>query len=1012
MSPVRYLRYEMTVPRQLPTGTVTFVFSDIEGSTRLIQQLGDAYRTVLECHHAIVESAVTAAGGSVVDFEGDGAFMAFGSALAALSCVVEIQRRLAAEPWPDDASVRVRMGVHTGEGRRGASNYLGLDVHRTARISASGHGGQVLLSEATARLTEYDLPDGTYLEDLGIHALKDLVHDEHLYQLSIAGLPRAFPPLATSTGIKGNLPSRTVSFVGRRDEINRLSEKVAQHRLVTLTGSAGVGKTALALAVAPQMSAQFPDGVWFVEVARVDEKTGLAMAVAHQLRITGNADQDLVETVAARLIRARALLVLDGCEHLLGAVAHLAETIFGSTREVHILVTSRERLSIRGEVVVHVAPLAVPGDGDLSSTAELSSYESVALFLARAKAVQPDFAVTEQNAPAIAEICRRLDGIPLALELAAARLKMLSPWQLVERLDHQFALLAGRHRDVAPHQQTLETTLDWSHDALSPLEQVVFARLSVFAGSFSIEAAEEVCSGGKVDQHRVLDLLERLVETSLVETVPTEPVRYRLLEPIRHYALSRLEQHDDAQAVHSRHARFFTDLAEEADRELHGPDQTRWTVRLDRARDNLNAALRHLDESGDTVGVLRLAGALRWFWVIRRDVSGGWWWLQRALENQEGSLPEHTARALSGIGLLAVRRLDFESAHHALTKARDIYRSIGDSRSEAHQAYHLATLAWFRDEPEEAEELAAVAEEMSRSSGDHWSLAWILAMGGTMARLYGDLAKARRLMDESHEVFVCHTGVLDQGWSHLRLGALARDEGRYGLAASHYSEGRALLVEAGDMLGVSHADAGLGAMAWLGGNHEHAVALFRSVLESFRLSEEVANNLFELKTMIQGNLSASELQAVVQSNRERAELSGDRGARTALGEYVYYIGLIAFSQRQLDRAREALIESLTLFDSADDRHGVGLALHGLASMFHAAEDWEKAAEMAGAAQATGVPPTKDHTDPALILEDVRANLGESLATSAHDEGTRLTPDDLAEKARSSRTGEPDTVLAD
>jgi tetratricopeptide (TPR) repeat protein len=580
----------------------------------------------------------------------------------------------------------------------------------------------------------------------------------------------------------------------------------------------------------------------------------------------------------------------------------------------------------------------------------------------------------------------------------------------VERLDHQFGLLAGRHRDVPPHQQTLETTLDWSHDALSPLEQVVFARLSVFAGSFSIEAAEEVCSGGKVERHRVLDLLERLVETSLVETVGTDPVRYRLLEPIRYYARARLELHDDSRAVHARHAEFYTALAEQADRELHGVDQMLWVVRLDRARDNLRAALRHFDESGDVGGVLRLAGALRWFWVIRRDVGEGWWWLQRGLEDRTGSLPEHTARALSGLGLLAIRRLDFETADRALTEARDIYRHAGDSRSEAHQAYHLATLAWFRDEPVEAEELAATAEEMSRNSGDPWSLAWILAMGGTMARLHGDLDAARRLMDESHEVFVRHGGILDQGWSHLRLGALARDEGRYELAAFHYSEGRALLVEAGDMLGVSHADAGLGAMAWLGGNHEHAVALFRSVLEGFSLSEEVANNLFELKTMIQGNLSASELQEVVQSNRERAELSGDVGARTALGEYLVHIGLTALGQSQFERARHALTESLALCTHAGDRRGVGLALRALASTFHAGENWEAAATMLGAAEAAAGPISGDGTDSRRILEAVRENLGPSLADAAHEEGTRLGADERVERARSYRVNEPGTQV--
>jgi tetratricopeptide (TPR) repeat protein len=279
-----------------------------------------------------------------------------------------------------------------------------------------------------------------------------------------------------------------------------------------------------------------------------------------------------------------------------------------------------------------------------------------------------------------------------------------------------------------------------------------------------------------------------------------------------------------------------------------------------------------------------------------------------------------------------------------------------------------------------------------------------------MARLHGDLDAARRLMDESHEVFVRHGGILDQGWSHLRLGALARDEGRYELAAFHYSEGRALLVEAGDMLGVSHADAGLGAMAWLGGNHEHAVALFRSVLEGFSLSEEVANNLFELKTMIQGNLSASELQEVVQSNRERAELSGDVGARTALGEYLVHIGLTALGQSQFERARHALTESLALCTHAGDRRGVGLALRALASTFHAGENWEAAATMLGAAEAAAGPISGDGTDSRRILEAVRENLGPSLADAAHEEGTRLGADERVERARSYRVNEPGTQV--
>jgi predicted ATPase/class 3 adenylate cyclase len=993
----------------LPLGTVTFVFSDIEGSTRLLQILGDGYSNVLERHHAIVEGAVEVAGGVVVKTEGDGFFVAFRSAVAAVTCAVDVQQALAAEPWPAGHHLRVRMGIHTGEAKLGGADYVGIDVHRAARIAASGHGGQILLSEATARLTEYGLPEGTFLEDLGRHALKDLAHEEHIYQLSVSGLPREFPPLSTASGVKGNLPQRTVPFVGRRDETRRLAEAVGTHRLVTLTGSAGVGKTSLALAVAPQISALFPDGIWLVEVSRVVDEAMLAAAVARQLRITENPSQDLADTLAARLARASALLILDGCEHLVAAVARFTQSILEASADLHILVTSREWLAIRGEVLVHLGPMAVPA-ATARSIAELSSYDSVALFAERARVVQPGFEITPSNGPLIAEICRRLDGIPLAIELAAARLKMLSPWQLVERLDQQFALLAGRDRDVAPHQQTLETTLDWSHDSLTPGEQVLFARLSVFSGGFSLEAVEEVCSGSQVERGQVLDLLGRLVETSLVEAAETDPVRYRLLEPVGHYARRRLDQLGETGTYRRRHARFFTQLAEEADRSLHGPEQRPWSDRLDRDRYNLRSALDFLEEDGDPTEVLRLAGALRWYWVIRRDVGEGWSRLKRALADRGEAAPDVVARALNGVGLLAIRRLDFERAREALTEARELYRSIGDGKGEARQVYHLATLAWFRDDADEADALANEAETMSRRFGDHWGLAWTLAVRGTMARLRGDLAEARHFMDESHQVFVRHTGSLDQGWSLLRLGAVARDEGDYELAARCYTDGRDALERAGDPLGVAHADAGLGAMAWLGGNHEHALALYRAVLEGFSLSEEASNNLFELKTMIQGNPTTAELQAIVEANRDRARLTeGQVGARAALGEYLLHVGLTALRQRQLERGRAALAESLALCMQAGDLRGVGLALRALATAFHAAGDHETAASLLGAEEAvlgSRIPP---HDLAAIPVDEAvaaaRAGLGEERFAQAWSRGSALGAGGALVLTRS-RSGQP------
>jgi predicted ATPase/class 3 adenylate cyclase len=935
--------------RDLPLGTVSFLFSDIEGSTRMLQELGDEFRPVLESHNEIVHDASAEHRGHIVKNEGDGFFVAFQSAVDAIACAVAIQRRLAAQTWAAPQVVRVRIGVHSGEGRLGGSDYVGIDVHRAARICDCGHGGQILLSEATARLTEYGLPEATRLEDLGNHKLRDLTNEEHIYQLSIDGLPTEFPPLRTLTTTKGNLPVRDLTLVGRQVEKEAVTRALGLSRLVTVTGPGGVGKTSLALKVAEDLATTFDDGVWFVEVSRVPEENLLAGAVARQLHITENPLQSITDTLISRLAKARSLLILDGCEHLIDAVAKLTDLLLQGTTDLKILATTREWLSIREEHLVQLAPLAVPGP-EIQTVAGIGSFDSVAMFVNRARLVQPGFELGPLNANLVAEVCRRLDGIPLAIELAAARLKVLSVGQLVERLDQQFALLAGTARDLPPHQQTLETTLDWSYDFLGGAERALFTRLSVFTGGFTLEAAESVCSGGLVAREHVMNLLGRLVETSLVMAGDSDPIRYRLLEPITHYARMRLDERDEIEGLRDSHAEFFLALAEEGDEQILGTEQNIWADRLDRDRHNLRAALEWLHTSGRAEKAMAMAGALRWFWVIKREVTDGWRWLERTLAQRDGVDPAIVARALNGAGLLASRRLAFDSAHTALTEAYELYQKLGDREGEARQAYQLMATAWLRDDVVEARRLAPEAERLNREVGDAWMLAWTLAVWGTMARLQGDLEEARRLMMESHQMFLDDAGILDIGWSALRLGALARDEGDYNEATDRYTEGRGLLVIAGDALGLAHADAGLGAMAWLAGDHDYALELFRSVLEGFSLSEEVANNLFELKTMIQSNPTTEELQRVVQQNRDRAALTDDKaGPRAALGEYLYHVGKTAFRHDQLDRAQTALVESLTLCNEAGDKRGVAIAVAGLAVCAHARQHDSMAARLFGLA---------------------------------------------------------------
>ncbi len=981
--------------RDLPVGTVSFLFSDIEGSTRMLQELGDRFRALLERHNEIIHESSGAHRGRIVKNEGDGFFIAFQSALDAVASAVDIQRRLAAETWVPGHTLRVRIGVHTGEGKLGGSDYVGIDVHRASRIGDCGHGGQILLSEATARLTEYALPEDMRLEDLGTHKLRDLTHDEHIYQLDVQGLPQEFPPLRTLTASRGNLPVRDLTLVGRSSEREAVIVALGESRLVTLTGPGGVGKTTLALKVAEELAADFEDGVWLVEVSRVPEEGLLASAIARQLHITENPLQSITDTLVSRLSRARALLILDGCEHLIDAVAKLSDLLLQGTAELTILATSREWLSIREEHLVQLAPLAVPGP-DIRSLDGIAAFDSVSLFVNRARLVQPGFELGPANVDQVAEVCRRLDGIPLAIELAAARLKVLSVGQLVERLDQQFALLAGTARDLPPHQQTLETTLDWSYDFLGGAERALFTRLSVFSGGFTLEAAESVCSGGLVAREHVMNLLARLVETSLVMATDSEPIRYRLLEPISHYARMRLDEGEEIDALRYSHASFFLAMAEEGDKEILGTEQNIWADRLERDRHNLRAALDWLHTSGSHQDALAMAGALRWFWVIKREVTDGSVWLERTLAHRDGVDPAVVARALNGAGLLASRRLAFDQAHVLLTEALDLYRELGDRHSEARQVYQLMALAWLRDDIVEAKRLAPEAESIDREVGDGWMLAWTLAVWGTIDRLEGDLQSARRRMTESHQVFLESAGVLDIGWSALRLGALARDEGNYPEATNRYTEGRGLLVIAGDTLGLAHADAGLGALAWLAGDHDYAIELYRSVLEEFSLHEEAANNLFELKTMIQSNPTTAELQKVVEENRQRATWEDPKaGPRAALGEYLYHMGKTAFRHDQLERAEEALVESLKLCDAARDMRGVGIAIAALAVCSHSRSRDDVAARLFGLADLVASnhrvatwPPPEEH-DYADQVEETRESLGTMEFTRLTIEGESL-----------------------
>lgn len=977
----------------VPTGTVTFFFSDIEGSTRLLQLLGDEFGAVLERHAAIIRTAIKAHHGAEVSTEGDSFFAVFTLAHEAVACAAAVHRALHDEKWPSEIEVRVRIGLHTGEGKsRDGNTYVGIDVHRAARISACGHGGQTLLSASTADLAERALPQGARLLDLGRHELKDLAYPEHLFQLSVGDLPDGFPPIRTSTVATTNLPKRDTTFIGRAEETDSLAEALEHRRLVTLAGAAGVGKTSLAIHAAARTRPLFADGTWLAEIARLTDGSQIAPAVARELNIIQPPVEPVARTLSNRLAHSSLLLILDGCEHLVPEVAAFVDDLLRDTSGVHFLITSREPLALRAEHLLRLAPLATPPP-DVQDPDTLITFDAVALLIERAKQVQPGFLIDVRNFEAVADIARRLDGIPLAIELAAAQLKVLSVRQAADRLDREFATIAAGRRDSLPHHKTLGATLDWSYESLTAVEQLLLARLSVFAGGFTLEAIEDMCCGGLVERESVVDVLGRLVDTSLVIVTESDPMRYRLLEPIAQYARNKLPEHEDPDVVHRLHADYYLRVAEEADHNLLGGDQPSWMHRLDHERYNLLTALAWMHEAGDTLGVLRMAAALRLRWMLRRDVAEGMKWLQVALDHRRDAPPGIVICALNGAALLAIRGLDFERAEKWLEEALRLSRKVGDHQAEAAQRAGFSILAWFRDDDDTRAD--ALAAEVLAGRPDWWTETWMLAIRGTLARLRGDHQAADVFLNESHRILTARGGSFDLGWSYLRLGALAKDQGLYTQATRRLQEGRILLAEVGDPIGQAHADAGLGALAWLRGDRDQAMTLYRSVLAGFDRGEQLADNLFELRMMLQGRVTGDQLRQIAQWNKERAAM-GDTGTQAALAENLFHLGKTAFRGDDLERARNALGESLLLCSAAEDYRGASIALIALGQVSAASGDYQEAARFLGCAAAVAEQdgfspwPPLDEPDFDRHVEEARDKLDPAPFQEAWQRGRTMT----------------------
>ncbi|HJY58150.1 MAG TPA: DUF4062 domain-containing protein, partial [Streptosporangiaceae bacterium] len=591
---------------ELPDGTVTFAFTDIEGSTRLWETEPAAMARSLVVHNETLHAVFGHHGGVVFSAMGDGMAVAFSSAAGAVRAALEAQRALIAARWPAETGVlKVRMGLHTDEAvlRHGQAvlrdgQYVNRPLNRCARLMAAAHGGQIVLSDATEALVRSQLPDGATLLDLGEHRLRDLAGRMHIFQLVHPDLPGVFPALRTLDAFAGNLPLQVSSFIGRARELEQTAAALGQSRVVTLTGVGGVGKTRLALQVAEQVLPRFGDGAWLCELAPIRDAAGVDDAVAAVFSVTARGGQSTRDALVGFLRSKELLLVLDNCEHLLAGAAALAVILERSCARLVILATSREGLGIDGERLVPVPPLVVPGDdADLET---ITDAEAVRLFVERAAAVKPDFQVTADNAAAVAAVVRRLDGVALAIELAAARVPAMTPAELARRLNRSFAVLAGGRRGAADRHQTLRAAIDWSFELLTEPERALLGRLAVFAGGCTLQAAETVCSGEDIDPGSVFELLASLVARSLVVAEESGPQsRYRLLETIRQYGEERLDQAGETERWRARHAGYYAGFPGQVREHDRGRDGVFWAVRLSAEQDNLLAAWSWAVDTGN-----------------------------------------------------------------------------------------------------------------------------------------------------------------------------------------------------------------------------------------------------------------------------------------------------------------------------------------------------------------------------------------------------------------------------
>jgi predicted ATPase/class 3 adenylate cyclase/DNA-binding CsgD family transcriptional regulator len=1033
---------------QLPAGTVTFLLSDIEGSTRLWETHPDEMPAAVADTYAILDEAVACHGGvrPLEQGEGDSIVAAFSRAADAVAAALAAQRSLHAHAWPEGVDLGVRIALHTADAQlRDDANYFGVALSRCARLRAVARGAQTVLSHATHDLVVDRLPDQLELVDCGTHRLRDLGRPEHVYAFAHPDLPSDLGPLRSLDAFPNNLPDQLTSFVGRARELDEVRTALGETRLLALTGAGGAGKTRLALQAAADALDSFPDGAWWAELAPLSEPEHVGEALAAALGVRPLPGKTALDATCTQLAERRALVVLDNCEHLVAACAEAADELLRRCPAVTVIATSRTPLGLAGETDWRVPSLSLPnGQPKRDSIAALSTSDAVRLFIERARKARPNFAVTNETAPAVAQICQELDGLPLAIELAAARVRMLAVEQIAAGLSDRFHLLTGGVRTAFPRHQTLRACVDWSHELLSADERTLFARLSVFSGGFTLDACEAVGAGDGLERFAILDLLGALVDRSLVVAEDRGPaVRYRLLETVRQYAAERLAESDEQGAVQGRHSAAFLALAEAVEPALEGAGQRGALELLDPEAGNFGAAFDWAVET-DGEEALRLCKALSYWWRLRGMFAAGQRTFERALEAGQQAAAPLRAYVMVDQAYLALFAGRYEEAFHGVEAAAALAEEVGDARTLG-RALCTRALITMSVDPVGSRDSFERAAELSRSAGDDWNvrvsrlslalthaycdefeeadrlheevlsdaeslgsheiLAWIWVLRSEERLNRADLGRAVEFAERGIAHAVDVGDLVTEGYGHAVIALADLFQGRPGPALDRLEGVRARMVAAGAGMAIPFVDTCLGPILVATGDLDRA----RSILEDVIASGADFGRTLAWAGVELGDVLRVAGDAVGAANRAREalEVAQRLPAPGLIARANEILGRLAAERGEWAEAEGLLHEALAARVERGLQSEVPRALDALAELSAGLGSDEEAARILGAVERAYADFDMVRWGPDAARVDalgqaLAERLGQEAYEAAHAEGGRLDLDEVIAWLRRAR----------